>query len=136
MVEDDENRAWVDDMVERQRRAGSDFTSFGDVYRRMDGLAHAYFDGLITRWQMQAGRRYERDYDALHRSGKYRCTFWRFVSDNGLGEGEEDRSLQAALDLRRARGVLTRRQRVVCDAVCGEDILMSDADLPAALDAL
>lgn len=129
-----ENREWVDAFVKRQHRKGQDFAERDGIYRRVDGLAHAWRADLITREQMFAGRRYERDYDALHRSGKYRCTIWRFIGDTA--EDEVDRSLSAAMGLRRARQTLTQHQRALCDAVIGEDILLLDGDLPCALDRL
>lgn len=134
-AEETENREWVQDFVERQRRRGADFAERDGVFRRTDGLANAYWSGLITRDHMAAGRRYERDYDSLHRSGKYRSTIYRFLEED-RSEEDTDRSLEAAMSLRRARAVLTRRQRAICDAVCGEDCLLLDRDLRVALDRL
>lgn len=135
MFDDHENESWVEEMVKRQSRAGAGFskTPHG-IYRRSDGLAQAYWAGVIDRRQMEAGRRYERDYDALHRSGKYRCTIYRFIEEDG-SEEESERTLTAAMNLRRAREVLTPRQRALCDTACGH-CLVTDEELAVALGRL
>lgn len=126
--------AWQSDrtceFVERERSRGHFFRLEHGEYRRLDGLAYAHDQKLISLPQLTAGRRYARDFNTFVNFGRFPSTL--AYLDRPHYEQIQDTSLGAGLRLREVREVLSWPEIQLADLVCGRGVI-AHRDLLAEL---